>query len=225
MPFLFLNYLYLVHLFQVGLSWHTIGIYHSAISSFLEPHHLQKACNHPVISKWMCHFIYSVFLINILILRMLNIYYLCFESWVLTSSLTVKLAWKTATLLALVTAKHWSDLTLLCTDNQDLFLQCHAANFIPMSGGKTDHLGHLPPQICIESCTNVNLALFFYLKAYLRCTEPFRMKSDGSLFLGSNWQHQPVCAKTISSLIRKVCCVAKAHMSLGSLCGLQILQP
>ena len=29
---------FLLHLFQVGLAWHTIGIYHSAISAFLEPH-------------------------------------------------------------------------------------------------------------------------------------------------------------------------------------------
>ena len=29
----------------------------------------------------------------------------------------------------------------------------------------------------------------------------------------------PVCAKTISSWVRKVLCVAKAHMSLGSLQG------
>ena len=40
-----------------------------------------------------------------------------------------------------------------------------------------------------------------------------------SLFLGNNRQHQPVCAKTISSWVRKVLCVAKAHMSLGSLWG------
>ena len=36
--------------------WHTIGIYHSAISTFLDPHHLHKASNHPVISKLMHHF-------------------------------------------------------------------------------------------------------------------------------------------------------------------------
>ena len=47
---------FLVHLFQVGLAWNTIGIYHSAISTFLEPHHLHKASNHPVISKLMHHF-------------------------------------------------------------------------------------------------------------------------------------------------------------------------
>ena len=41
---------YLLHLFQGGLAWHAIGIYHSAISTFLEPHHLHKASYHPVIS-------------------------------------------------------------------------------------------------------------------------------------------------------------------------------
>ena len=40
-----------------------------------------------------------------------------------------------------------------------------------------------------------------------------------SLFLGNNRQHRPVCAKTISSWVRKVLGVAKAHMSLGSLQG------
>ena len=40
-----------------------------------------------------------------------------------------------------------------------------------------------------------------------------------SLFLDNNRQHWPVCAKTISSWVRKVFCVAKAHMSPGSLQG------
>ena len=44
---------FLLHLFQVSLGWHTLGIYHSA---FLEPHRLCKASNHPVISKLMHHF-------------------------------------------------------------------------------------------------------------------------------------------------------------------------
>ena len=68
------------------------------------------------------------------------------ESWAPASSLTTfKLAWKTAILLALVTAKHCSDFTSLRIDNQHLFLQHNATIFIPMSGGKTDYLGHLPP--------------------------------------------------------------------------------
>ena len=71
----------------------------------------------------------------------------------------------------------------------------------------------------------VNLCpVFFYLNAYLRCTEPFRMKPEGVMchfcfFLSNNRQHSPVCAKTISSWVRKVLCVAIAHMSLGSLQG------
>ena len=128
------------------------------------------------------------------------------ESWAPASSLTTfKLAWKTATLLALVPAKHCSDLTLLCIDNQYLFLHCNAAIFIPMSGAKTDHLGHLSPQIHIDSHFNVNFCpVFFYLKAYMRHTESFRMKPDGSSVTslfggGNNRQHWSVCAKTISS--------------------------
>ena len=155
--------IFLLHLFQVGLAWHTIGIYHSAISAFLEPHWIHKASNHPVILKLMHHFYlqhppsHKCFdpwdvehLLSLL------------ESWAPTSSLTTfKLAWKTATLLALVTAGHCSDLTLLCIDNQHLFLQHNCAIFIAMSGGKTDHLGHLPPQICIVFHTSVNLCHVF----------------------------------------------------------------
>ena len=40
-----------------------------------------------------------------------------------------------------------------------------------------------------------------------------------SLFWGNNRWHRPFCAKTISSWVRKVLCVAKVHMSPGSLWG------
>ena len=129
------------------MAWHTIGIYHSAISAFLEPHWIHEASNHPVISKLMHHF-YLQHPPSCKCFDPWDVGHLLslLESWGPASALTTfKLAWKTATLLALVTAKHCSDLTLLCIDNQHLFLQCSAAIFIPMSGGKTDHLGHLPP--------------------------------------------------------------------------------
>ena len=74
-----------------------------------------------------------------------------------------KLAWKIAILLIFVNAKHCSDLTLLCIDNQHLFLQHHAVIFIPISGGKMDRPGHLPPQIYIESHSIVNLYSVFFL--------------------------------------------------------------
>ena len=118
----------------MGLAWHTIGIYHLAISAFLEPHRIHKASNHPVISKLMCHF----YLQHPPSRKQFDPWDVeCFlsllESWAPASSLTTfKLAWKTATLLALVTRP-----------------------------------GHLPPQIRIESHSNVNLCSVFYLKAYL----------------------------------------------------------
>ena len=216
---------FLVHLFQVVLAWHTIGTCCCAVYAFLESHLLHKASNHPVISKLMHHFYlqhppsgkcFDPWDVECLLFLL--------ERWEPASSLTTfKLPWKTATILGLVTVKHCSALTLLCIDNQHLFLQHHAAILIPMSGGKTDHLCHLPPQICIESHFNVNLCLVFYLKAYLRHTESFRKKSGGlcvtSLFVGNNRKHMPVCAKTISSWTRKLLCVAKAHMSPGSLQG------
>ena len=207
------------------MAWCTIGLYHSAISTFLEPHHLHQSSYHPVISIMMHHF-YLQHLPSHKHFDPWDVEHFLslLESWAPASSLTTfKLAWKTATLLALAAAKHCSDITLLCIDNQHLFLQCHGAIFIPLSGGKTDHLGHLPPQICIEYHTNVNLCPVFYLKAYLRHTEQFRMKPDGShvtSFLGgNNRQHRPVCTKTISSWVRKVLCVAKAHMFPGSFWG------
>ena len=122
-----------------------------------------------------------------LILGMLSVCYLCWRvGHPLLLSLPLRLLGRLL-LIALVTVKCCSDLTLLYVDNQHLFLQHHAEGFIPLSGGKTDHLGHLPPQICIDSHANVNFCPVFYLKAYLRCTEPLRMKPDGlhitSLFL------------------------------------------
>ena len=144
---------------------------------------------HPIISKTMCHFYlqhhpsckqFDPWDVE-------NLFSLL-ERWAPASSLTTfKLAWKNDTLLALVTVKHCSDSPLFCIDNQHLFLQYNAAIFIPMYGGKTDHLGHLPPQVHTEPHSNVNLCHVFYLKAFLRCTESFRKKPDGSCVTSLFW--------------------------------------
>ena len=150
----------MVYVFKVGLAWHTIGIYHS---SFLEPHCLHRVCNHPAISKIMHNF-YLQHALSCKCFDHWDVEHLMplLESWALASSLTTfKLAWQTATLLALVTAKHCSDLSLLCINNQHLFLQHHADIFILASGGKMDGPGYLPPQICIESHSNVNICPVF----------------------------------------------------------------
>ena len=144
--------------------------YHSGISTFLEPYPIYKASNHPVISKLMHHF-YLQHPPSGKQFDPLDVEHLLslLESLAPASSLTTfKLASKTATLLPLVTAKHCSDLTLLCVDNQHLFLQHHAAIFVPLSGGKTDCLGHLPPQIHIESHSNVNLCPVFLFEGLFK---------------------------------------------------------
>ena len=136
------------------------------------------------------------------------------EICAVASSLTnFKLTWKRATLLTLVRAK-LSYLTLLCIDNQHLFLQHHAAIFISVSGGKMDQPGYHPPQIFIESHSNVNLWPGIYLKAYLCHSEPLReSNSVSSLFLGNNRQHMPVCAKVIYSWERNFY-VLQRHIGL-----------
>ena len=185
-----------------------ICIYCSAISALLKPHCLHKASNHPIISKLMHHFCLQHPPKNVLILGLLNICSL-FEIWAPDSTLTTfQLAWKTATLLALVIPKYCSGLTLLCIDNQHLFQQHHAAIFFPISGGKLIDQAIFLLRFTLSLIPMLIFALFFYLKAYLRCTESFRKKPNGlhvtSLVLSSNRQHRPVFAKTISSSVRKV---------------------
>ena len=178
---------FLVHLFRFGLAWHFIGIYHSAILLCLEPHNLHKASIHLVIWKLMHHFYlqcpptskwfgpWDVECLSSLL-----------DSWTLASSLTTfKLAWKIATLLAVVTVKYCSDLTLLCFDNKHFFLQHYATVFIPVSGGKMDWLGHLPPQIPIlywtfsEEVNWISCVLFvFWITIGSTCLCVFKMISS-----------------------------------------------
>ena len=65
-------------------------------------------------------------------------------------------------------------------DNQKLFLQHHAAIFIPISDGKMDWPGNLPPQLYIEPHSSGTV---FYLKASLCHTE----KSDESCVTSAFW--------------------------------------
>ena len=103
------------------MAWYTIGIYyHSAISAFSEPHHHHKASNHPILSKLMHHFYLRIHL-NISGLIHEHLLSLL-ESWTPGSSLTnFKLVWKMAIILALVTAKCFSVITLLCMISSPLF--------------------------------------------------------------------------------------------------------
>ena len=186
----------------------------------LEPHYHHKASSHLIISKLMHHFfIYSIPLhIRSLICEMLNVYYPFLESLALASSCSsFKLVCKMATILALVTANTLFWLSLLCTDNQHLFYSIMLLFLFWHLMKRQIGLGYLPPQIHIKSHSNVNLCPIFYLKTYLCHIEPFWKKSDRShaysLSGDNSRQHMPVSAKMISSQVRKVSGVAKAHVS------------
>ena len=189
----------------------------------LHCHH--KVSDHPVISKLICDF-YLQCPSSHKQFNPLHVKHLLslLKSWAPASSLTyLRLAWKTAALLALVTAKHFSNLILLGLDNQHLFLQHHAASFVPTCNSKMDQFGHLLPQIHSYSHFNVNLCHVFYLKTYVCHPDPFWKKLDGchvsSLFPGNNRQHMPVCVKMICTWVRKVLCIAKMSIPLDAVWG------
>ena len=70
------------------------------------------------------------------------------------------------------------------------------------------------------------LILVYFISKVQRLTyitEPFGKKLGGScvsfLFLGNNRKHMLVCAKRISSSVRKIVSIDKVHMSLDTLPG------
>ena len=84
-----------------------------------------------------------------------------------SSSLTnLQPAWKTASLLTLVTTKHYSNFYLIQINNQLLFLWQNATILVPASCSKTDQLDYIPSHIHTESNSSVNLQPMFDLKAY-----------------------------------------------------------
>ena len=100
-----------------------------------------------------------------------------------------------------------------------LFLQHHAAIFLPVSGGKTDWPDHLPPQIPTDSHSNVNPYQFFIWRliwGILNLLGRSLMDCMWPVFLGNNMQHRSVLKPFLlgkeSSLLLK-------HMSPGSLWG------
>ena len=125
----------LFHLFRVGCTWYSIGIYYPAFET------------HPIISKFLYHcYLQNPPTVNILILGLWTAYYLFYRAWLqLILLLILKPNWKTAAVLALVKGKWCLHLTLICIENQHFFLQGNIAIFVSTSGGKTDQMGHLSP--------------------------------------------------------------------------------
>ena len=89
-----------------------------------------------------------------------------------------------------------------------------------------DWLGHLQPQIYIKPTLMLIFALCFTWRLTYAILNLFRRSQMDLMwvicfffFFGHNRKHLPVCAKTISSWVRKVLGITKAHMSPSTLHG------
>ena len=130
-----LAYLFLVHLFRLGIHW---------VFTVLLLQHFGTSILLKGFKSWNHHYLLSLL-----------------ESQAPVSSLTdFRLAWKTATLLALVMVR-CPNLTLLCIDNQHFFSLASHCYFIPASDCKMDWLGNLPHEICIQTQPCVNACPVF----------------------------------------------------------------
>ena len=95
-------------------------------------------------------------------------------------------------------AEGCSDLTLLCIDNQHLFLLNHAAIFVPASGVKRDLLNHLPPQAHFEDHSNVNLMPCILIEGLFMVYSAFFQRSQVDLMC-------PLCLLVIEKYIFRYC--------------------
>ena len=180
-----------LHLFQVGLAWHTIGIYRSAISAFLETHCLHKASYHPVISKLMHHFYLQC-----------PPFCKCFDAWDVEHLLSLLESWHPLLISLPLTlledcysvrtcyCKGLFWFNFICIDNQHLFF-----------------LGHLPLRFVLSLTPMLIFALFFiwwFISDVVNHLGQSRWITCDFSFLGNNRQHRMISAKTISSCVTNV---------------------
>ena len=124
-----------------------------------------KASNHPVISKLMHHF-YLQHPTSCKCFDPWDVEYLLslLEGWGPASALTTfKLVWKTATLLALVTARHCSDLTLLCVENSTFFFSAMLPFSFPCLVARQIIQVIFPLRFVLSLTPMLIFALFFFL--------------------------------------------------------------
>ena len=129
-------------------------------------------------------------------------------------------------ILPFVMEKHRSDLTLLNIYKQHpfssvshcYFFLCLVVSWINQITFHYNFILNLIPMLIF--------ALYFVWRLIYTLLNQSGKKSDWSqvsALLGNNREHMLVCAEMISSLVRKVSSIAKAHMSLGILWGAAVL--
>jgi integrase len=119
------------------------------------------------------------------------------ESWGPTERLSLtKLSWKTAMIVALISARRCSDLTLLRRDRGHLQHSDTRVVLQPVFGAKQDRPGHQIPPISFSLSRRRHLCPVKTIKEYLRRTLP-RRGAGHPLFVTITRPHGPAAVSTI----------------------------
>jgi hypothetical protein len=210
-----LEYLLFLHKSK-NLSWNTIGVHRSAISSLLSPLQTPTAGEHPLVSRFMR----ALFRnkppamrprVSWDVASVLNY----IRSMGEPSSLTLRqLTWKLAFITALFGAKRVSDLTLLKISPRFLQRTRHAAVFQPAFGAKQDRPGHQNPVLVLKSYHDKRLCPVALLSEYLDRTN--YKNRDDHLFLTTIPPFTKAAKATIKRWIILILNAAGVQASPGS---------
>lgn len=211
---------FLLHLFDAGLAYNSIGVHRSAVCYWLQPHCKKTVASHHIITRLMDSFFKerppkkkvcppwdAQKVISLL------------KSWSPPAALSLKqLTFKCVFLMALSTAKRISDLSLLSDSKGNMMLSRDAIMFVPKFGAKTDRPSNFCHQFMIHrNKDDTNLCPVLYIKHYLKVTDKFRSQDPkDSLFLGMNTYHNAVSTRTIRAWLAEVIKLAGANFSPGS---------
>lgn len=208
---------YLLFLYAVrNLSWSTVGVHRSAISSFLQPLSTPTLGEHPLVSRFMR----SLFLKNppatnprwswdmATVLSYL-------KNMGLPSTLPLRqLTWKLAFLVAVFSARRMADLHLLRISDAHLQLTRHSAVLQPAFGAKQDRPGHQSPVLILRAYSDKRLCPVATLSEYLsRTRHPNR---DDNLFLSTIPPYKAAAKATIKRWILAVLREAGLEGTAGS---------
>ena len=206
---------YLLYLHSVkNLSWNTIGVHRSAISSLLSP--LVSFGEHPLVARFMR----ALFLQKPPSVQPR-------WTWDMASVLTYvknmglphsldlrQLTWKLTFLIAVFSARRMADLTLLRVTPQYLQLSADSAVFQPAFGAKQDRPGHQNPILVLRSYTDKALCPVTTLREYLTRTR--YGNRDVSLFLTTTPPFRKAAKATIKRWIIMLLRAAGVQASPGS---------
>jgi hypothetical protein len=208
---------YLLYLFKDrNLSWSSIGVHRSALSSILQPSISPSLGEHPLVIRFMK----SIFLRKppsiqprwswdmATVLRYL-------KRLGSPQSLSLKtLTWKLAFMTATFCAKRISDLTLLRTSKKYLQMTRHAAVFQPAFGAKQDRPGHQSPVVVLRAHSDKSLCPVSHLTEYLSRTN--YKNRDEALFLTIIPPHKTAAKATIKRWVLQILREAGINSSPGS---------